>query len=164
MANDAEKKAGKRKQRATLIYGAIAALANALFFGLNLFWFEQGIEGWTGLARVAALLATYAFSLLSLIENAAKGDSSDVALDLFALAVLIQVGSLYSSRFWWALVLIPAYAAWRSWAAIAPFVAQARESMQMEQLAQFARLAKKQDKAERQEKRGGAGGKVVYRK
>ena len=108
MAGGAEKKAAARKRRAALMYGGAVALANALFFGTRLGWKGEPLtrREWTG---VLFLAGCYALALFSLIASAAVDVTPETSVDLLGLALVIQVGSLYSAKAWYLLALIPVY-------------------------------------------------------
>lgn len=108
MAGGADKKASARKKRATLVYGGVVAAANLLFFGVRLGWKGDALSRreWTG---VLFLAGCYALSLFSLIPSAALDVTPEAALDLLGLALLTQLGALYSPRAWYLLALIPVY-------------------------------------------------------
>ena len=123
MAGGGFKKAESRRSRAALLYGGLTLLFNVVFFATR--W---GFLPWLGagspLSRrewtcVLFLGGCSVLSLMSLVSSAEVGVTPEASLDLFALAAVVQLGSLYSPRAWWLLAIIPAYALYSSWGLIA---------------------------------------------
>jgi SRP-independent targeting protein 2/TMEM208 len=106
MAGQAAKKAAQRKRQVWIIYGSIAAISNLLFFLLR-FYFHYSPFTTYGWLSILFLEATIGFSFYSLLSAAENDTVSDSGLDMFAVAVVSQLGSLYSDRFWYILFLVP---------------------------------------------------------
>jgi hypothetical protein len=140
MAGGAAKKAASRKRTATLVYVGSALAVNALYFALHLLVFKEPLSPrwWTA---SLALVALYVMAVYTLIDAAGMDRTPEAAFDLFALAVLVQLGSLYSHRAWWLLLAVPAYIVYAFGAPFLGFVARNRTEIAQEDAARAAALA-----------------------
>lgn len=168
MANQAAKDAAQRRRRAALIYGAIALVVNALYYAARYVWLKDPISGWMSWAAQVILWICYAVSGFALVEAQAAKSVDELMLDLYGLAIAVQLGSLYTSWAWYLLLIIPGYAGYKAWSACRSMAAQARAMLeaQRQAMGQAAgaggpRSEKAQAKKERQAQHGR---KVMYQR
>lgn len=120
MAGGAEKKASVRRKAAIVKYGGAVLAANAIFFGMR-FWTKAPLtrREWTGALFLAGC---YALALFSLIPAAALDVTPEASVDLLGLALVIQLGSLYSAKAWYLLAVIPFYFLYSFWGPLSSLI------------------------------------------
>ena len=91
MAGGAAKKAAARQRSATLLYVGIAVAVNVVYvllrFGVRREWLSR-----SEVAGVLFLLGLYVLALFSIVQSAAMGVGTEIAVDVFALAAAVQLG------------------------------------------------------------------------
>ena len=161
MAGGAAKKAGSRSRKASLIYYGIALAVSVVYVAARL------VRGtWPSKAVFAGVVMLASMQLLgaySIVQAAKLDTTADLAFDLFVLAAVVQLGSLWTSRAWWGLLIIPLGIAWTYGPALLAFGKQNRAEIRAEDAAAKAAeeemAAKRKRRQEHKEK-----GRVVMRR
>jgi hypothetical protein len=166
MAGDAEKKAVKRRRHALNLYGGFIAGTCVVQVALQLAYLQTPLlAGVWHAAGYAMLAAGYAVCMQGLLSEAYDGTTSEAWLDLFAVVVLTQVGSLFSPWAWMFMIAFPAYAAFLAYNFFMPQLKKAAEANMAEAVHAAAVSVNAQEKADRAERRGGVrGGQPIKRR
>ena len=152
MAGHGAKKAAARVKHTLALYLTIAVLANAAYFGVRLLaWGQRLTKGeWTGALFLEGL---YALALFVMVQRAEADVPVESALDLFALTVVVQLGSLYSPWAWQLLWLIAVSAAYTFGRPFLAFIGSQRAEMAADAATSLAQSKETEDAKKKRERR-----------
>uniref|UniRef100_A0A7S3UP21 Transmembrane protein 208 n=1 Tax=Oxyrrhis marina TaxID=2969 RepID=A0A7S3UP21_OXYMA len=113
MAGQSEKKLAKQAQEAKKKYLLAIVIANAIYIPLVILanFSELTKTQWAGFILLSGV--TY-FTFGSISSSLELGVPVEYSQDVFIINLVVQVGSCYSSYFWYLYLVVPTYAMYKA--------------------------------------------------
>lgn len=162
MANEAEKKAARRRGLVWKYYGGCVALATVAHIVLHMFLFKRSpwelLSGFWHLIGLILIGIAYFVCIQGKLSEANAGTDGEVWLDLFAVTVVTHIAHLWTKWAWLGLAVYPVYGLVRLWGFVKPWIQQYQTQQLQAAIHQAAANVNKEEKVKRK------GGQVVYQK
>jgi hypothetical protein len=113
MAGHAAKKAKAREESTGGTWDMVLMAVNLVYILLRVVWQWSSFDRWA-LAGYLFLLAVSFACKAMLVMAAGAASYGEYFLDVLVLALVVQVGSIYSDGFWYLLLLVPAFVAYQA--------------------------------------------------